>query len=91
MKKLTLLIAILWLVGMTTYSSLLIGTLAHELTHKAASMDMVALKVNYDTSGSARGSFYRHSHDRTYLNGMIVETSIIAMNTLAIFIILGAK
>lgn len=66
----------------------MIGTLTHELMHKDASIQTSMIQINYDTSGATHGSFFRHSHEWVYLNGMIVQTTLFATMLICLLLII---
>lgn len=86
-KLITRTMAIIWILSLCTYSSVLIGTLAHELMHKRYSIETKAIEVNYDTSGQTKGFFLEHSHSWVYLNGYIIQIFLFVISLISIFII----
>jgi len=92
LKTITLICALAWLFLLTSYASFIVGTLTHELTHQRYAIDKQLIEVNYDASGKAyAGAYFKHSHEWVYLNGIIVEVSMIGITTLSVFIIRGYK
>lgn len=88
MKKLTKFMAGMWLICLCLYSSMLIGSLAHELMHKKYSLETSAIHVDYSGEGYAKGVFSRHSHDWVYLNGDIVMVFLMVISMFSIFILM---
>lgn len=86
-KKFTVLLAMIWVLWLCFYASVLLGTLSHELMHKQEAINITAIEINYDTSGKAYGAFFRHSHEWVYLNGMIVENAIFLISMLSVLVI----
>ena len=87
-KTITRICAILFLTTMCVYSSLIIGTLAHELTHKHYSYSTSVINVNYDTTGHAEGEFKQHEHRYVYFIHSVVEVSLIMLTMLSMIIIM---
>lgn len=87
-KLVTKALALLWLLCLCTYSSILIGTLGHELMHKHYSIETKAISVNYDTTGVAQGKFYPHSHEYVYLQGFILETCLFLVTTISFLMLI---
>ncbi len=87
-KKITKGLSLMWILGLCIYSTLIIGTLAHELTHKSYAIESKAIIVNFDTSGEHYGSTFKHSHEWVYFNGYIVETMMILLTLMSVVIIL---
>jgi len=87
MKSITLFVSVMYLVLLTGYGSILIGMLAHELMHQRYSINMKAIEVNYDGSGAAYGSFYKHSHDYVYLVGWVVQSVLMTLTAISLIVI----
>jgi len=87
-KKITKAMAFVWVFSLCIYSSVLIGTLAHELMHKSYAKNITAIEIKYDGAGKAYGAFFRHSHEWVFLNGYIVETFLILISLICMIIIL---
>ena len=88
MKRITKYFAMLWIMGMCLYSSVLLGTLAHELMHAQDSHGLKAIEISYNGSGVTKAiSFDDASHKWIYFNGAIVQTFLMMISFLSIIII----
>ena len=88
MKIATKILAVMYIMIMCIYSAGIIGTLAHELMHKQQAINKTIIQVNYDGTGvTYGGAFFRHSHEWVYLNGFIVEGSLIVIGLICVFIL----
>lgn len=91
-KFLTICFAAIWLVGLCSYSSVLIGTLAHEVIHQQNSKYPSAIEINYDGNGVVKADyFHQQAHEWVYLNGWIVQFTLIFMSVVATIVLLNAK
>lgn len=71
------------------YTSVLIGTLAHELMHKQTASEMHAIVVNYDGTGATSAdSFDDTSHKWIYLNDGVITVTLIFIAGTALITIL---
>ena len=79
-KAITLALAVFWLFGMAAYSSSLIGTLFHELSHKSDAVGIKAIEVRYDSSGLATADcFHGETEHRKFIYYSFYEIIIILM------------
>jgi hypothetical protein len=92
-KKITYYTALVFIISILTYGSILAGTLAHELTHLSNAHQPVALLVNFDGSGSTiANSFSADDTERyAYFIGSIIEITLLLIGLLSIAIIMGRK
>ena len=86
MKQITKLLAVFWLFSMCLYTSIQLGTLAHELVH-AQNGKVETISIYFDGSGEARGQFLEHSHEYVYLQGSIVLAALLSISAFSIIII----
>lgn len=87
-KSLTLGVAVLWLFGMAVYSSAIIGTLFHELSHKSDAEGIKAIEVRYDISGQATADCFRANTEyKATWDGAWVTALLIVISTASLFII----
>ena len=91
-KAITLALAVFWLFGMAAYSSSLIGTLFHELSHKSDAVGIKAIEVRYDSSGLATADcFHGETEFTAGWSGAWVTALLIAISTASLFIIVFMK
>ena len=88
-QKITKALAFAYIVALCTYSSFLIGTLAHELGHQKNAIAVSSLSVNYDASGQTEGVFWKHSHEFIYFQGFVVESAMILLTLLSLAVIIS--
>ena len=89
LRRITFMIAVLYLIAMMGYSSVLIGTLAHELLHKESSKDIIALQINYDGTGMTEAKHFEDvSHKWIYFNGFVIEVTLIVIGMASLFIVM---
>jgi len=90
-QKITYVLCLMWLFSLSIYSTVLLGTLAHELVHKENARDIIAIEINYDSTGVAVGSFFPHRHDIAYTKGWIVEMFLWAITMFSVIIVTISK
>lgn len=90
-KALTFTVCFAYLLFMLTYSSAIIGALAHEVIHKSYSYDPKVIEVNYDMSGVFKGATFTHSHEWVYLNGNIIMVVLIIIGVFCLEIVWNFK
>ena len=84
-------IAATFLLIICAYSSLMMGTLFHELDHARHALCIEEIRLNPDASGSVTGLFEEHSHLSTYTLGSIIGGAIFAMTAISILILFYSK
>jgi hypothetical protein len=89
-KLMTFILSMFWIMGLCLYSAALIGTLAHELTHKSFALNATAIEVHYDGTGitHSKTGFLTHNHELAYMNGYVVETALTTISVFALLIII---
>ena len=90
MKQLTKLFALIWIVGLCVYSSILIGTLGHELAHKQTATEIHAITINYDGSGKTTAEAFNEepSHQWIYINGFIIEVFMMLVTLISLIVLM---
>jgi hypothetical protein len=89
MKKLTAFSALVVLSLMMVYSSVIAGTLIHELTHIRNSVQPKAIVVEYDGDGEATAlEFPNDSEIYATFNGAIVTTCLMLIGQIAMLIVI---
>lgn len=89
-KKVTFVVAVVWIVAISLFGCTIIGTLAHELLHGEAARGRTVITVDYDGTGltEAGQGFYAHSHLQVYALEGVVTAFLITITGLCIAIII---
>ena len=90
-KVITFLFALLWIVALTVYSSMILGTFIHESMHATNAIGLKAIEINYDGSGVTRANHFNNSdnemHKWIYFNGYIVFMALMTITSFCIVVL----
>jgi hypothetical protein len=92
MKRLTFVLALMFIISMMSYSAFMFGTLAHELTHASHAVNLKAIEVNYDASGAAYADiFVGDTEEYAYFNGALMMSTMLLLGLFSLIIVMGYK